>query len=340
MITNEPKLLIIYTGGTFGMQFGKDGKQLKDFDFLQLKESIPELHRLEVAITTLRMDRLIDSSDMTVSYWCQLAKLIQDNYFSYDGFIILHGTDTMAYTASMLSFMLQHLSKPVVLTGALLPLGDVRNDARENLITAVEVAIMRKEGKAVFQEVMICYDNQLIRGNRATKSDSDHFNSISSPNYPALATIGAKIDVNHSLLLASDAPLKLSHKVEENVFLLKLFPGMTAHVLRPLLSMPLKGLVIETFGNGNIPSFDWFYQFLEQMVGKGVCILNVSQCLRGTVIQGKYQASNTLDGLGVLDGKDMTTEAAMTKLMFVLANEQENIKASMESAIAGEMSVL
>jgi len=333
-----PKLLIIYTGGTFGMQFSRDGKQLKDFDFLQLKESIPELNRLNVSIHTIQMAKLIDSSDMNIEYWCLLAKLIHDSYAAYDGFIILHGTDTMAYTSSILSFMLQNLSKPIVLTGALLPLGDVRNDARENLITAIEIAIMRKKGQAMFQEVVICYNNQLIRGNRATKTDSDHFNSITSPNYPPLAEIGTKIDVKHNLLWQNKQSLKVRNKIEENIFLLKLFPSMSEKMISPLLKIPLKGLVLETFGNGNTPSFPWFYHFLEKIVDKGGTVLNISQCISGTVSQGKYQASEALNNLGIIDGKDMTTEAAVTKLMYALANEPSNIKKTLSASIAGEMS--
>lgn len=330
-----PKLLIIHTGGTFGMRFDHKGKQLTDFDLLILKEVIPELEQLGVHFSVEYMSRLIDSSDMDILYWQQLSGLIQNDYDLYDAFIILHGTDTMSYTASALSFMLQSLSKPVILTGALLPLGSVRNDARENLITAIEIAAKQVNGKPVVQEVAICFNNKLMRGNRSTKSDSNHFDSFSSPNYPLLAEVGTEIVFNTDHLLRQAGELEVYQEMNDQVAILKLFPGMNQYVVDSLIDSPVKGIVLESFGNGNVPTTTWFEQGILKLIEKDVLILNVSQCLTGDVLQGKYQASQFLHEVGVIDGKDLITEAAITKMMHALA--RDNSRELLSYSLVGEM---
>ncbi|MFK7899187.1 MAG: asparaginase [Cyclobacteriaceae bacterium] len=342
--TTKPttSILVIYTGGTFGMQYDEDGQLKASFNFMSLEEDLPEINRLPVELSILQMPHLIDSSDMSPAYWLSLVDIIKQYQADYDAFIILHGTDTMSYTASVLSFLIQSFPKPIILTGALLPLGAVRNDARENLITSIELATTKREnGKAAIQEVVICFNNEIIRGNRSTKVNTDHFDAFESPNYPLLAESGAEI------IIYDDAQLQIEPKepvflsgMEENVFLIRLFPGIPQNVLDGVLAMKLKGLVIETYGNGNMSSEARIKEWARELVKQGVLVVSISQCMQGTVEQGKYEASRWLDQIGVVDGKDMTAEGALTKMMIVLGNYPvENNKDYFLQSICGEITI-
>jgi L-asparaginase len=278
-----------------------------------------------------------------MQHWFDMAYIIYENYDSYDGFVILHGTDTMAYSASMMSYMLNGLSKPVVFTGAQLPISAMRSDARENLMTALEIATAKSEGKPVVPEVCIFFNHMLLRGNRAKKVQSVHFDAYESENYPALAEAGIIIDYNHGAIRPYEETKKLKffNKLDNNVIIIKLFPGITAAVLDSCFSIKgLRGVILETYGSGNSPSEKWFTESLEKAVKKGIIILNVSQCNGGRVIQGRYHTSKDLKRIGILSGTDITTEAAVTKMMFLLGNETDDaeIRRKLVLPMAGEMS--
>ncbi|NHE59532.1 asparaginase [Cyclobacterium plantarum] len=340
----EHAVLIIYTGGTLGMAYDEQGA-LVPFNFGKILEKIPNLNNLNISITVISFPEPIDSSNINLQHWVDMAYIIYENYDTYDGFVVLHGTDTMAYSASMLSYMLKGLNKPVIFTGAQLPISAMRSDARENLMTSLEIAISKVNGKPVVPEVCIFFNHMLLRGNRAKKVQSVHFDAFESENYPALAESGIVIDYNYASIRPYEEGKKLKYlnKLDNNVMVLKLFPGITKNVVQHCLQMEgLKGMVLETYGSGNSPSEDWFIQSMEEAVEKGLLILNVSQCNGGRVIQGRYQTSKDLKRVGVLSGGDITTEAAVTKMMFILANETDEteIKRKMMMPLAGEMSVL
>lgn len=340
----EYAVLIIYTGGTLGMAYDEQGA-LVPFNFGKILEKIPNLNSLNISITVISFPEPIDSSNINLQHWVDMAYIIYENYDTYDGFVVLHGTDTMAYSASMLSYMLAGLNKPVIFTGAQLPISAMRSDARENLMTALEIAISKANGKPVVPEVCIFFNHMLLRGNRAKKVQSVHFDAFESENYPPLAESGIVIDYNYASIRPYEEGKKLKYlnRLDNNVMVLKLFPGITKNVVQHCLQMEgLKGIVLETYGSGNSPSEDWFIQSMEEAVDKGLLIFNVSQCNGGRVIQGRYQTSKDLKRVGVLSGGDMTTEAAITKMMFILANESDEteIKRKMMTPLAGEMSVL
>lgn len=341
----EASLLIIYTGGTLGMVYDAEGT-LVPFDFEQILDRIPSISRFNLMLTVLSFEELIDSSNATPATWQAIGSAIRDNYTQYDGFVVIHGTDTMAYTASALSFMLQHLAKPVIFTGAQLPIGAVRTDARENLLAALEIASARdKEGEPLVAEVCIYFNYRLLRGNRAKKVQSILFDAFESNNYPFLAEAGVEIQYNQSALLTPAAGKELRYRCcfEEKVGLLKLYPGMEPTFVQRVLEMPeLKGVVLETYGSGNAPTFSWFIQAVEKALAADKIVLNVSQCLGGKVMQGRYGTSRLLEEMGVLSGYDLTTEAALAKMMLVLGAEQEVSSAKKEliSPLCGEMSVL
>ncbi|MDN3688812.1 asparaginase [Cyclobacterium jeungdonense] len=340
----EYAVLIIYTGGTLGMAYDEQGA-LVPFNFGKILEKIPNLNSLNISITVISFPEPIDSSNINLQHWVDMAYIIYENYDTYDGFVVLHGTDTMAYSASMLSYMLAGLNKPVIFTGAQLPISAMRSDARENLMTALEIAISKANGKPVVPEVCIFFNHMLLRGNRAKKVQSVHFDAFESENYPALAESGIVIDYNYASIRPYEEGKKLKYlnRLDNNVMVLKLFPGITKNVVQHCLQINgLKGIVLETYGSGNSPSEDWFIQSMEEAVDKGLLIFNVSQCNGGRVIQGRYQTSKDLKRVGVLSGGDMTTEAAITKMMFILANESDEteIKRKMMTPLAGEMSVL
>ena len=336
-------ILVIYTGGTLGMVYDKEGKSLVPFDFEQIIDKIPELSDFGFRLTVISFNQLIDSANVNPSHWVALAQLIEENYQEYNGFVIIHGTDTMAYSASALSFLLEDLNKPVIFTGAQLPIGAVRTDARENLITALEIAASRRDGRPVVTEVCILFNNQLLRGNRAKKVESAQFGAFESKNYPPLAESGIKIIYNNMVIKPFQpfSTLKVYKKMDTRVAILKLYPGMGQDVIDAILGLPsLKGVVMETYGSGNAPAENWFLESLRQAIERGVLIYNVSQCNGGTVVQGRYETSKTLLSLGVLSGGDITTEAAVTKLMFLLAHQDSlgDIKRNLTRAIRGEMS--
>jgi L-asparaginase len=340
----EHSVLIIYTGGTLGMAYDDDGA-LVPFNFGKILEKIPNLNNLNISITVISFPEPIDSSNINLQHWGDMAYIIFENYDTYDGFVVLHGTDTMAYSASMLSFMLKGLNKPVIFTGAQLPISAMRSDARENLMTSLEIAISKANGKPIVPEVCIFFNHLLLRGNRAKKVQSVHFDAFESENYPPLAESGIVIDYNYSAIRPYEEGKKLRYvnKLDKSVMVLKLFPGITQQVIHHSLSMEgLKGVVLETYGSGNSPSESWFIKEMEEAVDRGILILNVSQCNGGRVIQGRYQTSMDLKRVGVLSGADITTEAAITKMMFLLANEPDEteIKRRMMMPLAGEMSVL
>jgi L-asparaginase len=341
--TGKPRsrILIIYTGGTFGMTYDQDGV-LVPFDFSLIIEHLPALKNLALELTVFSFENPIDSSNIDPGYWKIIGKIIEENYNTQDGFVVLHGTDTMAYTASALSFMLEGLTKPVIFTGAQLPISEPRSDARENLITALEIASARKDGKALVPEVCIYFDYELLRGNRSKKVESMQFDAFDSGNYPQLAKSGVKIDYNFSVIRSVDnSNLVLHSTFDTNISIIKLFPGINKTVIEAILNTAgLKAVILETYGSGNAPTHHWLMDDLKKAIDKGILVLNISQCPGGTVMQGRYETSKNLLKIGVISGADMTTEAAVAKLMLLLGEYGvDRTRALISKSLAGEMSV-
>lgn len=343
MTNLSSKLLLIYTGGTIGMIREKEHGSLKAFDFDQLMSKIPELNLLEHQIDTISFKQPIDSSDFGIREYQKLAKIILDNYEQYDGFVVLHGSDTMSYTASALSFMLENLSKPIIFTGSQLPIGDLRTDAKENLISSIQVAGLKKDGKQVVKEVGLYFEYKLYRANRTTKANAEQFEAFESPNYPHLIQSGVSLKVNHSALkkVRKTKPLVLHKELDEQILLLKLFPGLDASVFQSLISIPqVKGIILESFGSGNFKTEDWFIDGIQSKINQSVPVVNVTQCIGGQVQMGKYYTSQRLRKIGVISGNDMTTESALAKMMYMLPKKlsMRVFKTIFETSLRGEVS--
>jgi len=335
------KILIIYTGGTIGMVNDPHSGTLIPFDFGQIQQNVPELARLNYDLEVHSFDPILDSSNMDAEVWVELARIIEKNYHAFDGFVVLHGSDTMAYTASALSFMLENLAKPVVLTGSQLPIGEIRTDAKENLITALEIAATKKNGAARVPEVCICFDYQLFRGNRAIKYNSEKFEAFRSPNYPKLAEAGVQLTFfNNYIQKPAKAELLINGKLNTNIGVLKLYPGISKQAVEAITTSSLDAIVLETFGSGNTSTAPWFLNCLQEAVDQGKIIVDISQCQGGSVELGKYETSRRLQQMGILSGYDMTFEATITKLMFLLGKglEKAELRMMMEQSLRGELS--
>jgi L-asparaginase len=337
-------ILIIYTGGTIGMVHNPISGTLQPFDFTQISEQMPELKKFGFNLDAISFDPPMDSSDIGPDIWANIASIIYERYEEYDGFVILHGTDTMAYSASALSFIFENLSKPVIFTGSQLPIGTLRTDGKENIITSIEIAAAKENGKAIVPEVCIYFENRLYRGNRTTKINSENFNAFQSANYPALADVGVTIKYNREAILYPNEkkPLKLHPNFDNRIAILKLFPGMNREFIDSILGIKdLKGVILETFGSGNAPAFDWFTKRIKRAIDNKIVVLDITQCNTGTVALGRYETSRKLFESGVISGYDITTEAATTKMMslFGQCSRLEEIKLLLNNSLRGEITI-
>ena len=341
----RPKIMIIYTGGTIGMIENPVTHSLQPFDFTHLIDNVPKIKKLDYEINNIQFHPPIDSANMDPERWVEIARSIADNYADYDGFVVLHGTDTMAYTASALSFMLENLHKPVIITGSQLPIGEVRTDGEENLITALQIAAATDiDGEPMVQEVAILFEDYLWRGNRSTKISADYFNAFKSNNYPYLAKIGLDMQFHKERLLRNHAhrPLKVQYNLDRNVMFLTLFPGITETTLRHLLATPgIKGIVMKSFGAGNAPTDRWFVDAIHDAVKRGIVIVNVTQCVNGGVNSERYMTGNAMSAAGVISGNDITSEAALTKLMYLfgMGLTADEVKKYLNFSLCGEVSI-
>lgn len=340
-MSRRPAILLIYTGGTIGMCADPATGALRPMDLVHLEEQVPELRRIAVDLASVAFDRPLDSSDMRPADWVRIAELIGTHYDRFDGFVVLHGSDTMAYTASALGFLLEGLNKPVILTGSQLPIGTIRTDAKENLITAIEVAAAKdEEGRPMVPEVAIYFEYRLMRGNRTVKVHAERFEAFRSPDYPVLAEAGVHLRYDRAAIMPwTPGPLKVHDRMDDRVAVIRLFPGIQGEWVRHALSFPgLRAAVLTTFGSGNAPTDKRLLDALRDARDRGIVLLNVTQCVGGRVEQGRYATSRALVDMGVVPGSDMTVEAAITKVMFLLGKEQgtEGLMRALAIPIRGE----
>ena len=343
-MANKPNILIVYTGGTIGMIKDYKTGALKAFDFSRIIDKIPELEQLDCEIESISFDEPIDSSNMNTEYYINIVEIIETNYANFDGFVILTGSDTMAYTSSAISFMIENLQKPIIFTGSQLPIGDLRTDAKENLITSIEIAASRRNNIPIISEVCLYFEYKLYRANRTTKISAEQFEAFASKNYPALAESGVHLNFNENVLLESIPiyqQLIIRKKLVTDVVILKLFPGITEIVVAAILNIKnLKGVVLETYGAGNAPNKPWFLDLIKKAIQDKIKVVNVTQCSGGSVILGHYDTSVGLKSIGVISGIDMTTESAIAKLMYLLSEDltDKSFKNYFQKSLRGEIS--